>query len=1765
MPVFQTFAELPPEERKQMTQIVGGCGLLWNSVSVTEDPSCAAIYAKSFSNLQTSAAEQLFPVSLDDENVNGYVFKLNFGGFPATKSQDYEWMRFNLTRQEPQAAMQKAETFSSVQNLDLETFKEKIEQKENLEAKDLHGVNLIHYAAMSPDSRYLEAMIQTGADLNAADSFGYTALHYAAKEGKTESIELLLKQGIAIDIQAKNRITPLYFAAQHGQIAAVRLLLAKGANSNSCATHGMTSLYCAIHHGFEDIALLLIEHPHTDVNIALEDDTTALYLSCALEKVSIAKALLAKGVQVNKQRVDGYAPLHIVAQEGSVEMCALLLQHEGLEKVDPNLKLRSGKTALHLAVKENDPAIVKLLLDHDAVLTVYGWERETPLHDAIRYGNSEAVNYMIPYANDIVTVNEGTYRIIDLPDLNEGTPLKIALNSRFYEAIEALLMADVSLPPPKEFVEGLCQAKVDPAFIKKVIKRLNLQKDDLKDAFYICAKNGHKLMVTFFTQVVGMDDFCDAKGRSLVHYAAQFDHVDILSQFIATSPSDLLRVDQEQKSLAAIAAENGSSRVLRMLLSAMDKHQIPLTSQYQEHHLLLAALNGSKQDCADLILRKMKDPNMPLDEQQRYAIHIAAMRGDVEMLEFLRNRGADFTQKDQAGHTVFHYAFEYKWDDVVSYLFDNQYQFKMPDDILHFVIEKGATKHVSLLIKKGCNPSQFHSETALPPIFYAIERDDLSTIIALDKEGAELKARSKIGETPLLYAARLGNLSALKFFVEKIGGRKQKTLKGKTALHLAAESGHEVCVGYLLKQEFDPTLKDKQHQTAIDLAQERGHYNIVSILKGQSKELEQHKRRVIEALIRGDEASFFAGTHYLSLNQPMVLVYENQAVTIPLLLLIYQLSFKYPGAKKILNAYLNYPGVDKETSIKEGETLTHFMISREKPSDLEGLDTSIKDKNDCSLLHYAAIKSNPQQLAALLKNSTSVNREDKDGFTPLMYAITHDKEANVQVLLEQGANPNQVSKALLTPLTHAINNKRPLIAFLLLKHGADVNQTCTYQKKTPLHRAIEQELDENVIKKLIAYGANVNQEDLLGNRPVHSAAHEGNLTIMRMLVAAGASLNVQNLRGWTVMHCAVLSHNLKLLEELQRYGLSINHPSEPQTTDHRTKSISPMIRKSNEQESGVTPVHIAVKEGNLKTLHWLKSQGWDVEVLTEKRHSALFYATRSKKIQVMQFFADHPHLKNADQRYHAIHGAISHDCVKLLKSFYGKENPADLSLDSNGTTGLYLAAIYGSRRCSQYLIKKGADPQRPNLHNSTPFETAIKSHHLGLARHFAKVSKTFDIHRTLEGGKTYLHWACEHADMEMAAWLIELGLKLNAVDNQGLTPLHYAAKQARYPLLHLLLACGAIGIKGKKDGKKPLDLIPEFNESLIKLYHKYQQAHHKRRANKETCLHLAILQNDYQHLPLLIQINDLQQQNIKGQTALHLAALAKKTRGAQQLIEAGALLDLKDDKGRTSLFLAASKGRSAAMVQLFLSFNAHLNTTNLNRETILYAVARRSLNPTTRKMFDVIYQKISSQVSEKSTLYFAKSDFQNLNAFFRKVHQGVQVDEQTLLTALKYEADEVLDNILTWFKVDSKIKDREGKSLLQIAYDLNHKKIFKIIQKHMKKTENLDSPLVQESIIKDNVSSLLDCSHMGLDFFQTDGKGNSYLHEATRHKGINVLKFLLWLGLDINSVNAEGKAPLHLATSAEDLSMVKLLLDYGANIQGWASQVKHPESDIFVE
>ena len=137
----------------------------------------------------------------------------------------------------------------------------------------------------------------------------------------------------------------------------------------------------------------------------------------------------------------------------------------------------------------------------------------------------------------------------------------------------------------------------------------------------------------------------------------------------------------------------------------------------------------------------------------------------------------------------------------------------------------GMTK---LLLDKGADPNRVTKSGATPILFTR----DAAVVELLIARGADVRARSKVGETALMDAATRGDAAAARMLIAKGADVNARDHRGYTALMFAAQydGDAEALVRLLLAHGADVTAIAEDH-TALSLAARRGETGVTKLLR----------------------------------------------------------------------------------------------------------------------------------------------------------------------------------------------------------------------------------------------------------------------------------------------------------------------------------------------------------------------------------------------------------------------------------------------------------------------------------------------------------------------------------------------------------------------------------------------------------------------------------------------------------------------------------------------------------------------------------------------------------------------------------------------------------------------------------------------------------------------------------------------------------------------------------------------------------------------
>ena len=131
------------------------------------------------------------------------------------------------------------------------------------------------------------------------------------------------------------------------------------------------------------------------------------------------------GVDVNKTRQDGHAPLHMAAEIGDAKIVHMLIQSGA------NVNVVNTATPLALAAKVGHAEVVQTLLQAGADINLVSpVNKSSPLHLACFQGHTEIVKMLVEAGANL-----------EAREINQVTPLHLAVINVKEEVVDILLRA----------------------------------------------------------------------------------------------------------------------------------------------------------------------------------------------------------------------------------------------------------------------------------------------------------------------------------------------------------------------------------------------------------------------------------------------------------------------------------------------------------------------------------------------------------------------------------------------------------------------------------------------------------------------------------------------------------------------------------------------------------------------------------------------------------------------------------------------------------------------------------------------------------------------------------------------------------------------------------------------------------------------------------------------------------------------------------------------------------------------------------------------------------------------------------------------------------------------------------------------------------------------------------------------------------------------------------------------------------------------------
>ncbi|XP_055543762.1 uncharacterized protein LOC129729275 [Wyeomyia smithii] len=1102
------------------------------------------------------------------------------------------------------------------------------------------------------------------------------------------------------------------------------------------------------------------------------------------------------------------------------------------------------------------------------------------------------------------------------------------------------------------------------------------------------------------------------------------------------------------------------------------------------------------------------------------ALHVAAEKGYIELVEHLIEVGADVNVISNDRSTPLQMALDYRQMEIVELLVKNGANVDIPDwngeTALMLSLQTNLYDTAENLIVHSDNIESTDSR-GLTAFHYAAREGHAGIFAKLVAASANVDATTENGETALMIASSFGHSDAVDALLERTNNINTANSRGWTALHYAAKQGKVETIKKLLTTGANVDAITKNGKTALLVAFEFGHSDAVDAL------IERDKN------INAADSEGWTALHYVAK--------QGKVETIKKLLTteanVDAITKNGKTALLVASEFGHSDAVDalieRDKNINaadsEGWTALHYVAKQGKVETIKKLLTTEANvdaitKNGKTALLVAFEFGHSDAVDALIERDKNINAADSEGWTALHYVAKQGKVETIKKLLTTEANVDAITKNGKTALLVAFEFGHSDAVDALIERDKNINAADS-EGWTALHYVAIQGKVET-IKKLLTTGANVDATTKNGDTPLIVAVKSrcSDALLIDALLERDKNINATNSEGWTALHYAAEQGKVETIKKLLTTGANVDATTKNGDTPLivAVKSrcsdallIDALLEQTNNIDAanseGWTALHYAADQGKVETIKKLLTTGANVDATTKNGDTPLIVAAKALYSDALLIDALLERDKNINatnsEGWTALHYAADQGKFETIKKLLTTGANVDATT-KNGDTPLIVAVKSWCRNALliDALLEQTNNIDAANSEGWTALHYAAKEGKIETIKTLLTAGANVDA--TTEDGDTALMIASEFGRINVVHTLLERDENINATNSKGWTALHYAAEQGRVRTIQKLLTTGANVDATANNGDTPLIV-----------------------AAKSWCS--ASLPID----ALLERTNNVNAANSEGWTALHYTAKAGNVKTIKKLLTTRANVDAVTENGDTALMVATKFGRSN-VIHTLLARDKNINAANSEGWTALHYAAKAGNVKTVRKLLTA-GANVDATTENGDTALMIASEFGRSNV----VHTLLERDENINATnskgwtALHYAAEQ------------GKVKTIQ--KLLTTGANVDAT------------TNNGDTPLIVAAKSWCSASLLIDALlERTNNINAANSEGWTALHYAAKAGNVKTIKKLLTTRANVDAVTENGDTALMVASKFGRSNVIHTLLARDKNInaansEGWTA------------
>ena len=559
------------------------------------------------------------------------------------------------------------------------------------------------------------------------------------------------------------------------------------------------------------------------------------------------------------------------------------------------------------------------------------------------------------------------------------------------------------------------------------------------------------------------------------------------------------------------------------------------------------------------------------------------------------------------------------------------------------------------------------------------------------------------------------------------------------------------------------------------------------------------------------------------------------------------------------------------------------------------------------------------------------------------------------------------------------------------------------------------------VKQILEINKQITSKEIQEMKLLHTASHFGYIEIVKELLKYTMDIDDTNSVGDNALQIAAKAGHVKIVAILLAHGADVNFHLDVSKFNDDIEAYS--------YSSGDTRVlHVAARHGFNAMMKEILKHDVEIDVRTIHKETALHLASDRGHASVVAQLLEHGANVYLISEHHdivsdkALHMASSRGHLEVVKELLKYDKEIDVK-NEDGKTPLHLASENGRTKTVEELLDHGAsidlhvgsNPEGCNGLNCVSYcypkgdalHLAIKSGNVETVQLLLNSGAT----QTNKCTATHFLEACEYGHLDVVKELIRRGANIHEqIDaRHTMPPLHVAISHGNIEVVKELLRLGVDFNLDDEYYGTPLNVAAvDGHLEIVKLF-------------------LKLGANPYQkfkeYSPDYMPIGD----------ALSNAYERGHHSIVEELLLHGNADAIVDDNKWTSLHHASDCGNLGAVKKL-LAKGCDVNVeTDDNRTPLFYAIEYVFLH---EKSDDLVLYLLHHGAN------LNKQDLDGNTPLHKAV--DIQLDE-----GKQYDMN-VFEKILENGKdIDFNLKNKEGKSVLQIAIDKKYNKVTRMIAKRM--------------------------------------------------------------------------------------------------------------------